>query len=727
MRRWSRGRSSPSVAPNRTDDCRYSPHAALKAPATSGRSSAGPARRLASVGVTRNHPVEHPVALVVLRPAAIATGVIGCSLLLLLLIGFPHDLPALLPPAVSTLALIAVPLLLIRRSLRVIVEAPLHRFIDTIDGCAIDPRAFRVAPQTGSEMDEAATAINRMLDRVVRVEARARAVIDSAGDGIVTINERGVVQSFNPAAEAMFGRVASSVIGRNVALLMPEPHARKHDSYLARYLESGLAKVLDFPREETAVRADGSTFPISITVSRVDLGPGEPPQFCGIIRDVTDEKAAERELLNRNATMEITNAQLAEARIEAEQAKAFAEAASQSKSEFLANMSHEIRTPMTAILGYAENLLDPSLSLADRQAAVQTVLRNGDHLMTLINDILDLSKIEAGKLAVDQIECSPIHLLAEVASLMRVRAEQRKIKLRVAFDCPLPKFIHSDPTRLRQVLLNLVGNAIKFTEIGGVTVRVALERNAAGPRLRFAVHDTGIGMTPEQVGRLFQAFEQADGSTTRRFGGTGLGLSISKRLVEMLGGTIVVKSHPGKGSKFSFDIPTGSLAGIELLAKVSETLAERKPATWRPGGNHHVLRGRVLLAEDGADNQRLLTFILRKAGAQVAIAGNGQVARDMALRAEASAAPFDLVLMDMQMPVMDGYQAASALRAAGFQKPIVALTANAMAGDRDRCLKAGCTEFASKPIDRRSLLQTLERLLASRPEPPPAPAERPSA
>jgi CheY-like chemotaxis protein len=384
-------------------------------------------------------------------------------------------------------------------------------------------------------------------------------------------------------------------------------------------------------------------------------------------------------------------------------------------------MSHEIRTPMTAILGFAENLLDPSLDEGERREAVDTILRNGGYLMRLINDILDLSKIEAGRLSIERLPLSPIGLVADVASLMRVRADSRRLRLDVRYECPLPAAVRSDPTRLRQVLINLCGNAIKFTESGGVTLTLRLLRpRPSEALLQFEVRDTGIGMSEQELERLFEPFAQADDSTSRRFGGTGLGLSISRRLVQMLGGEIEVLSEPGIGSAFTFTIDPGPLVDVPMVEDANESLVARRAAEssapQRSQSSARRLGGRVLLAEDGPDNQRLITRLLKKSGIEVTVVGDGRSAVQMALAAEGGTTPFDLVLMDMQMPVMDGYQATIELRRVGFRKPIVALTANAMAGDRERCLGAGCTDFTPKPVERQVLLEVLDRLLPQGPE-----------
>ena len=405
------------------------------------------------------------------------------------------------------------------------------------------------------------------------------------------------------------------------------------------------------------------------------------------------------------ATLESNNQAL-------EESSRIAKSATRAKSDFLANMSHEIRTPMTAILGYADILLDEEgieKAPVHRRQALKTIKRNGDHLLGLINDILDLSKVEAGKMQIEPIRCSPCDLLAEVVSLMRVRADAKQLKLEIEMVSPVPETIFTDPLRLRQVLVNLVGNAIKFTDQGEVRIAVQLTTcGAAVPAaLRFDVTDTGIGMNEEQIGKLFQAFSQVDNSSTRKFGGTGLGLCISKRLTAAMGGKIEVHSTPGKGSTFSVTIDPGPLDGIRMIQNAKEAMFEHPPTPTTAPLDEIKLSGRILLAEDGPDNQRLIAFVLRKAGAEVTLAENGQIAHDEAKAALAQGRPFDVILMDMQMPVLDGYEATRRLRSEGYTGPIVALTAHAMAEDRKKCLDAGCDDFGTKPIDRQKLLTTV--------------------
>ena len=422
-----------------------------------------------------------------------------------------------------------------------------------------------------------------------------------------------------------------------------------------------------------------------------------------------------------------------------ERARADAQAASASKSEFLANMSHEIRTPMTAILGFAEMLARLEQNGEDvhgrQRECIETIRRNGEHLLAIINDVLDISKIESGKMTVETTETKPVEIVREVVALMGEQARTKGLLLEAMLTTAVPARVRSDPVRVRQILMNLVGNAVKFTAGGsggsggsGGAVTLAVSFAAAEGVLTFDVVDTGIGLSSQQCGVLFGAFVQGDASTTRKFGGTGLGLQISRRLAKMLGGDVSVASELGVGSTFTATVRVGEVAESEMVAagRVSEAVREavREAGGERAPGGPGAVRSqdlaglRILLAEDGPDNQRLLLFHLRHAGAVVTLAENGKLALELLEREGASglgvAAGFDLLLTDIQMPEMDGYALTRELRARGSTMAIVALTAHAMRSDVERCLAAGCDAYASKPISPRELVAVCRRAIEKR-------------
>lgn len=436
---------------------------------------------------------------------------------------------------------------------------------------------------------------------------------------------------------------------------------------------------------------DGHFIPVEVSLQFV-AELGSAGRFVAIVRDISEQLEAESRLCIARRT---------------------AENANQSKSDFIANVSHELRTPLTSILGFAD-LIDSEKELREDPkqlaTAMQTIRGNAEHLLTVINDILDLSKVEAGKMVIEKIDTSLSQIIEEVVGLLKPRAEGKGIKLHAKFETAIPAQIQCDPTRIKQILLNLAGNAVKFTEVGHVSIHVACDVDQE--LLSISVRDTGIGMTPEQreVISRFEAFAQADTSTTRNFGGTGLGLRISNQLSEMLGGGIQVESQQGKGSSFTLTIATGDLTNADMrtpmqLATIAESSNQVGHAIPSSELDALPLSGlRILFAEDGPDNQRLISFILKKAGAEVTIVEDGKAAYEAALSELHAEHPFDVILMDMQMPVMDGYVATTSLRNVEYAGPIIALTAHATKLDRDKCIAAGCSEYHSKPIDRERLV-----------------------
>jgi PAS domain S-box-containing protein len=512
-------------------------------------------------------------------------------------------------------------------------------------------------------------------------EVRYRRLFEAAHDGILILDAvTSRVVDVNPFLITLLSHPKEYFLGKElweIGLFKDAEISKKAMRTLQRV---GRIRYEDLPLEHK----DGSHIPVEFVSNVYREGRRNVIQ-CNI-RDITERKRVSHALAS--ATQE-------------------AETANRAKSEFLANMSHEIRTPLGAILGFADMLVHKTPEECAQAGCVQIIQRNSLHLLELINEILDLSKVEAGQMKVERISSDLPVLLSELISIMRPRAKEKGLAFGVSFQGPIPHRIHTDPLRLRQILVNLVGNSVKFTQSGRIDLKVT-DDGAGTPNivLRVEVIDSGIGMAPELVGRLFIPFTQGDASITRKFGGTGLGLTISRQLAKLLSGDVTVISQPGIGSTFTLKIDCGPSAGVERFENLTEATL---PTTVDQKVEADVdLRGQILLVEDGADNQRLLRMQLGDAGATVTSALDGRIAVDLA-----TTQTFDLILMDMQMPVMDGYAATRELRRRGLTLPIIALTAYAMAEDRDKCLAAGCSAYLSKPIDEQKLLKTVNEYLST--------------
>ncbi|MBN4016374.1 PAS domain S-box protein [Rhodospirillaceae bacterium AH-315-P19] len=667
--------------------------------------------------------------------------------------------------------------------------------------------------------------MERLTKELSRSEQRLQAVLDTAATGIITIDAKGILQSFNPSAEQIFGYAAETVIGKNIRMLMPPSDRGQHDGYLKHYLETGERKIMGIGRDVEGQRKDGSYFPMHLAISEAILDDGNQRIFTGIVTDSTVRKQAEEAL---------------------QSAKDAAEGATRTKSEFLATMSHEIRTPMNGVIGMAGLLLGTKLDDEQRQYA-ETVRKSADSLLAIINDILDFSKLEAGKLELEVMDFDLIEAVENIAELLGPQATGKGIDFVTFFAPDVPAFVRGDPSRLRQILMNLAGNAIKFTKKGSVAMGVnVVTQAAAGLTLRFEVIDSGIGISKEAQGHLFEQFTQADSSTTRRYGGTGLGLAICRQLVRLMEGEIGVESAPGEGSSFWFEISLGrrmekdiqkivpledlaelhalvvddaelnrrifrkqfeswgmnvhcaedgeaalamlvekmekktpfdlivldhmmpdmdgeelgrkirarrefdgaklvlatsmgmagdvahfraigfdacltkpvrqsvlfntiaDLFGKQVVAKGAGTATREDPAGKDAENAVQPMRQlRILLAEDNQVNQLLVCLMLQKKGHRVDAVGNGIEAVKAV-----QTIPYDLILMDVQMPEMGGLEATAKIRAlpGGVAAiPIIALTANAMKGDRESYLEAGMDDYVSKPIDEAKLLRVLAR------------------
>jgi len=666
-------------------------------------------------------------------------------------------------------------------------------------------------------------------------EARVRAIVDTAADGIVNIDVSGIVETFNPAAEKIFGYTAEEVLGNSVNMLMPEFFQNSHDEHIEHYLKTGVANVIGISREVIGLRSDGTEFPMELSIGEMEASGNH--MFTGIVRDITERKQVENRLANNQKALSLQAEELMRLMELNERERERAEAATKTKSEFLANMSHEIRTPMNAIIGMSYLALKTDLD--DRQRDyIEKLNHSANSLLGIINDILDFSKIEAGKLDMESIPFSFAKVIDSLTIAVGPKVEQKELELLVSLSPGLPSELVGDPLRLGQVLLNLVSNAIKFTDTGEIFIGVeAVDEGPDDIILKFSIRDTGIGLTEEQISGLFKAFSQADTSTTREYGGTGLGLAITKHLVELMGGEIGVESEVGKGSTFYFttcfqlssnakvaadtsvinemhlhclvvddneearklleiilnafsistvlmasgedavaelerlqsenenpydvilmDMKMPGMNGIETIQKIrergllsehtatvlvtghgSEALQQQaetslidgyleKPvspsslldafmsatgmevalnpveSTSRPRVQGDPLRFEqvnVLVVEDNAINQQIARELLEDIVSDVTIAGNGREAINL-LQDDHN---FDIVFMDVQMPVLDGYEATRELRADGRfnDLPIIAMTANAMVGDRERCLAAGMDDHVAKPIDPERL------------------------
>jgi PAS domain S-box-containing protein len=528
----------------------------------------------------------------------------------------------------------------------------------------------------------------RHLDPAQAIPSRVRSALDSLTEGLLVMDQHQNIVLANDALTRLLGKDNDQLMGTPVGSI--------------RWLDDSERSLAGTPPWTTALQtgmvqrdlqlklrdAQGTMRSFVVNCSPVLATGGKPTGVLVSLEDIT--------LLERS-------------RVELRSAKDEAEAASRAKSEFLANMSHEIRTPMNAILGFTE-LLRRGFGKSERESSryLDTIHQSGKHLLGLINDILDLSKVEAGQLTVEKIACAPHEIIQGAMAELAIKAQEKGIRLSMRLLTPVPERAQSDPARIRQVVLNLLSNAVKFTEAGGVEVVLACN----GTAYTIEVSDTGIGMDPAKVEEMFDPFTQADVSISRRFGGTGLGLAISRRLARALGGELTGTSQPGVGTTMIFTFATGPLEGVRLL-DATDIAAPRAAGAASTRTRWRIPSARVLVVDDGAENRELLSLVLTEHGLWVEEAENGQVAVD-----KAAATNFDLVLMDMQMPVLDGYAATRELRRRGVQAPIVALTAHAMKGYEEEVMQAGCTAYLTKPVDIDALLQQVAQLLGGTAEQP---------
>ncbi|MEZ6056155.1 MAG: response regulator [Planctomycetaceae bacterium] len=527
--------------------------------------------------------------------------------------------------------------------------------------------------------------ILKQLDTSGSVPTRVRSALDTLTEGLLILNKNERIVFANSAFGEVFAKSPERFVGD------------KASGFAWRSGESRVTPPVDYPW----TRALREKRPQPNVLMHLEVSGGELRSFIVNCSPLLGTDGTYRGVMA--SFDEVT--QLEQKKVELKMAMEAAENANQSKSDFLANMSHEIRTPMNAILGFTEVL---RRGYAERPEQVldylDTIHVSGSHLLELINDILDLSKVEAGQLQIELTDCHPHQVILDAVTVLRVKAEEKGISLTYRSDGPIPDVMQSDPTRLRQIVTNLVGNAVKFTESGGVEVVSRLVRIQGQDVFELDVRDTGIGMKESTLQNVFNPFVQADSSVTRRFGGTGLGLAISKKFAEAMGGDIRVTSQIDVGSCFTLAVAVPITEGVTMLT-AEEAIAQRQSKRQRPVSVESMTRLKpcqILVVDDGEANRQLLRLVLRRAGATVVEASNGQEALDHYLTNT-----FDIVFMDMQMPVMDGYTATRKLREQGVGCEIIALTGNAMKGDEEKCRSAGCSGFLSKPVNIDSLLEVV--------------------
>ncbi|AZZ36306.1 hypothetical protein CIK05_05710 [Bdellovibrio sp. qaytius] len=528
----------------------------------------------------------------------------------------------------------------------------------------------------------------RVIERTeaaVKNEGKVRAILESAFDAIVGMDQLGFVTEWNPRAEEIFGWNKEEAIGKRMSeLIIPERYRLMHEKGLAHFVNTGEGPVLNRSIEISAIKKSGLEFPVELSITPLKID--DQYIFTAFLSDITQRKEDERNLKNLNAELEKSAAE--------------AKQASELKSFFLANMSHEIRTPINGVIGMTNLVLDTDLT--DQQREFVDIIRSSaDSLLAIINDILDLSKIESGKMDLETIDFELSSLVTDITKTLRLTALQKGLNLKTDIPTSLVENVIGDPGRIRQILINLISNAIKFTHEGEITVRASVLSNTADDlEIRFEVEDSGIGISDETIKKLFQPFTQADSTMSRKFGGTGLGLSICQRLVELMHGQIGVTSTEEKGSIFWFELnfKKSKNKHIHQIHHFEHDLESNKT-------------GRILVVEDNFVNQKVARALLEKIGHRVDTVGNGLEAITALEQF-----PYDIVLMDCQMPEMDGFEATQVIRSGKHVKipktiPIVAMTANALSGDKERCLKAGMDDYISKPVNINSLNKIIQKLL----------------
>ena len=601
-----------------------------------------------------------------------------------------------------------------------------------------------------TQRKQAEEDLRKLQDEVALRERQLKSFFQGATAGLALLDKDLRYVQINDTLAGMNGVPAKDHLGRTMREIVPQIASIAEPIFQKAFATGEAVLNVEFSGETRSHSGTwrhwmASFFPIT-------GADGSPSTVGAIVVETTEQKRTEQQLL-------AANSRLAQAVVQAKELAVRADAANRAKSEFLANMSHEIRTPMTAILGFSDLLASPNVPYQERREFLAGIQRNAKALLELIGDILDLSRIEADRLTLEKTDCPLRQIIDDVLSVVQVRAEQKGLALEVEYTFPLPETIHTDPIRLRQILTNLAGNAVKFTDQGAVRIAVRLvnaenqmsnvedapRHSSFGFRhWQFAVSDTGIGIPADKLDELFDPFTQVDASASRHYGGTGLGLAICRRLARALGGDVEVASQLGRGSTFTLTIEAGSLEGVKDESQVTNDESQmtndesqmsndesqmsndetsdlrhsgfdfrHSPEAAEEGApseeQEPTLCGRVLLVEDVPDVGVALRYMLRWMNLESDIAENGELACQMAEKSRADGRPYDLILMDIQMPGMNGYEATRWLRQHGWQGPIVALTAHALVGDREKCLEAGCNDYIAKPITGSGLRDALKR------------------
>ncbi|MFB3886836.1 MAG: response regulator [Thermodesulfobacteriota bacterium] len=530
----------------------------------------------------------------------------------------------------------------------------------------------------------------RQLDPSKAIPGRVRSALDTLAGGLLVLDQKEQIVLANKSFANLLGKTPDSLLGYRAGdLPWMDTKGNKVEKSGRPWVQALNRGEAQTNRMLRLCHPNQGWLTFSVNCSPV-LGAGS--KYAGVLVSFDDVTQLEKK------------------EMELRQSKEEAETANQAKSVFLANMSHEIRTPMNAILGFTEILRRGyGRSAEDSLRYLNTIHSSGKNLLDLINDILDLSKVESGRLELEETWAEPHRIIYEVLQVLGIKAQEKNIALHFRAQGMIPQKIKTDPGRFRQIIFNLVGNAMKFTNQGSVTVTCRFMKNLPDPLLQIEVADTGIGIPQDKIESIFDPFTQADATVARRFGGTGLGLSISRRFARALGGDITLKSWPGKGSTFTVTLKTGDLKGVSFLQPEEVTTAAqafdaKEQSRWQ------FPKARVLIVDDGAENRELLRLLLQEAGLMVDEAENGQAGLE-----KAAAGHYDMILMDVNMPVLDGFSATRKLRQQGLKTPIIALTANAMKGSEQECLDAGCSGYFSKPIDIDRFMEMMAERLGGYP------------